>query len=111
MKSNMAFEPNIHVKNAVSDLVGELVKNIQDEKYTITLFLDLSKAFDTLEHKVIFIKMYKYGIRGTALNWFKSYLTNRQLRVKINTNEHGTNITSDNYPVTYGTPQGSCWDP
>ena len=105
------FRAKHSCENAVSNLVGDLVKNIQDKKYTITLFLDLSKAFDTLEHRVIFDKMYKYGIRGTTLNWFKSYLTNRQLRVKINAGEHGTNIISDKYPVTYGTPQGSCLGP
>ena len=105
------FRAKHSCENAVSDLVGELVKNIQDKKYTVTLFLDLSKAFDTLEYKVIFHKMHKYGIRGTALNWFKNYLTNRQLRVKINPGEHGTNIISDSFPVTYGNPQGSCLGP
>ena len=95
----------------MSDLVGELVKNIQDKKYMVTLFLDLSKAFDTLEHNVIFNKMEKYGIRGTALNWFKSYLCNRHLRVRINAGEYGTNTISDTFPVTYGTPQGPCLGP
>ena len=56
------FRSKHSCKNAVSDLVGEQVKNIQDKKYTISLFLDLSKAFDTLEHAVIFDKMEKYGI-------------------------------------------------
>ena len=75
------FRSKHSCENAVSDLVGELVKNIKDKKYTISLFLDLSKAFDTLEHAVIFDKMEKYGIRGNALNWFKSYLHKRHLRV------------------------------
>ena len=105
------FRSKHSCENAVSDLVGELVKNIQDKKYTVTLFLDLSKAFDTLEHNVIFNKMEKYGIRGTALNWFKSYLCNRHQRVRINAGENGTNTISDTFPVTYGTPQGSCLGP
>ena len=101
------FRSKHSCENAVSDLVGELVKNIQDKKYTISLFLDLSKAFDTLEHAVIFDKMEKYGIRGNTLEWFKSYLHKRHLRVRLKAGDQGTNTLSDTFPVNYGTPQGS----
>ena len=105
------FRSRHSCENAVSDLNGESVKNVHDGKYTIALFLDLSKASDTLEHSVIFEKMEKYGIKGNALNWFQSYLTNRQMRVKIKACDQGTNTLTETYPTSYGTPQGSCLGP
>ena len=69
------------------------------------VFLNLSKVFDMLEHTAIFQKLERYGIRGNALEWFKSYLSNCKIRVKIN------NTTSKEFPIYYGTPQGSCLGP
>ena len=77
----------------------------------IAVFLDLSKAFDTLEHTALFQKLEKYGIRGNALCWFKSYLNNRTLSVKCRTKDSGSSSLSDKYMVEYGTPQGSCLGP
>ena len=97
--------------NAVSELIGTIVKNLQQKRYTLAVFLDLSKAFDTLEHDVIFKKMERYGIRGQCLNWYKSYLANRKLQVKCKTVANNTNTYSEQYNVEYGTPQGSCMGP
>ena len=74
------------------------------------MFIDLSKAFDTLSHDILLRKLHKYGIRDTPLKWFKSYLEERTMRVKVNsTNEPLAHSTY--YPLTYGTPQGSCLGP
>ena len=62
--------------------------------------MDLSKAFDTLNHNISLDKLYHYGIRGTALCWFKDYLKNRQQYVEID----GT--ASDKLEITTGVPQG-----
>ena len=68
-------------------------------------FLDLAKAFDTVHHQILLDKLYNYGIRGSAYNLIKSYLKNRQLRVKLN------NKTSQFESVTTGVPQGTILGP
>ena len=105
------FRKKHSCENAVSELVGNIVKNLEQRKYTIAVFLDLSKAFDTLEHDVIFSKMYQYGIRGNCLDWYRSYLKNRKLQVKCMTEANTNNTYSETYNIDYGTPQGSCMGP
>ena len=71
----------------------------------ITIFMDLSKAFDTLNHNILLDKLYHYGIRGTALCWFEDYLTNRQQYVEIDDTASGKRV------ITTGVPQGSILGP
>ena len=78
-------------------------------KQIVSAFLDLSKAFETLEHSVIFRKFEKYGLCGPCLEWFKSYLSGRTLKVRCNTS-NGVGLSKE-YDVTYGAPQGSCLGP
>ena len=47
-------------------------------EYTLEVFIDLSKAFNTVDHQILIKKLQYYGIDGTALEWFKSYLSNRK---------------------------------
>ena len=68
--SQYGFKTNRLCEHAITYLVGEIVKNQSLDKHTIAIFLDLSKAFDTLQHSVLFSKLSKYGIRGNALSWF-----------------------------------------
>ena len=109
--SQYGFRSQHSCQDAISELVGKILKNMEEHKYTIAVFIDLSKAFDTLEHEVLFAKLEKYGIRGTTLNWFKSYLTDRKLRVKCKIGTTGKLEYSEYYNVNYGTPQGSCLGP
>ena len=104
--SQYGFRTAHSCDDAVSELVGEVLKNRENKKYTAALYLDLSKAFDTLEPTVLYHKLEKYGIRGTCLDWFHSYLTNTKLRSKCKLSS-GTEC-SDWYDVEYGTPQGLC---
>ena len=81
--SNYGFRAKHSCENVISELVGQIIKNQQQNKYTAALFLDLSKAFDTLDHKLLLKKLEIYGIRGVALNWFESYLSNGEMRMEI----------------------------
>ena len=108
--SQYGFRAGHSCENAISEVLGEIVKSLQYGKITICILLDLSKAFDSLEHEMIFKKMEKYGLRGTCLDWFKSYLTDRDMKVKCKTRQ-GTDVYSDMFNVDYGTPQGSCLGP
>ena len=110
-KSQYGFRSQHSCENAVSELVSEVTKGFQNGLYTAALFLDLSKAFDTLEHDVLLLKLEKYGIRGTVLSWFKSYLCDRKIRVKCQIASSGKMEYSDYQTVNYGTPQGSCLGP
>ena len=78
-ESQYGFRKNHACEHAIGEFISEVVKNIQLGKITAGIFLDLSKAFDTLEHSVVYQKLERYGIRGNALDWFKSYLSNRKL--------------------------------
>ena len=78
--------------------------------HTAALFLDLSRAFDTLNHEVLLKKLERYGICGTCNDWFHDYLSNRSLKAKIQTADHEI-IRSDNFYISFGTTQGSCLGP
>ena len=86
----------------VSELISAVIKGKDEGLYTVALFLDLSKAFDFLDHQMILTKLEKYGIRGVALDWFRSYLNNRQTRVKCTSASTGKVEYSEYKPVKYG---------
>ena len=57
---------------------------IENNKKTLGIFLDLSKAFDTISHNILLKKLERYGIRGHSLKWFQNYLSDRKQYVKFN---------------------------
>ena len=109
--SQYGFREGHSCENAISELVSQVVKGQQEGLYTLALFLDLSKAFDSLEHTVLLRKLEHYGLRGVTNKWFASYLKNRQMRVKCTTTSTGKVEYSAYQTVNYGTPQGSCLGP
>ena len=109
--SQYGFRTGHSCEHAVSELLAEIIKSKEEGLYTAAMFLDLSKAFDTLEHEVVLRKLEKYGVRGIANNWYRDYLSNRKMRVKCTIASTGKTEYSDYKQVTYGTPQGSCLGP
>ena len=109
--SQYGFRSKHSCENAVQELVGTVVKGYENKKITISVFLDLSKAFDTIPHKILFMKMEQYGIPGKALDWFKSYLDHRSLRVKCTAGSESETSFSASYGIDIGTSQGSCLGP
>ena len=109
-QSQYGFRTNYSCENAIQELLGKILKGMENKQFTIAIFLDLSKAFDSLEHSTLLRKLEAYGIRGNAQNWFKSYLLNRQIRVKCNTGIN-TLTVSEYEKIEYGVPQGSCLGP
>lgn len=65
-------------------LIDKIMSAFNDGEMVLGVFLDFSKAFDTVDHKILLSKLYHYGIRGFALDWFKSYLTDRKQFVSFN---------------------------
>ena len=59
-------------------LTRDITSSFEKGEYTLGVFIDLSKAFDTVDHKILIKRLQYYGIDGTALEWFKSYLSNRK---------------------------------
>jgi len=90
---------------AINALMNRFHESIENNDIMLGLFIDLSRAFDTISHKILLNKLYCYGIRGIALNWIKDYLTNRMQFVSYN------NSISEMKSVDIGVPQGSILGP
>jgi len=78
---------------------------MENNQFSIGVFVDLSNAFDTLNHNILFNKLYHYGIHGVSYEWFKSYLSNRYQYVHFN------RYSSSCLPITCGVHQGSILEP
>ena len=78
------FRKNFSTSLAILDLIEEITTNVDKQQVTIGVFIDLKKAFDTIDHKILLNKMQVYGIRGLPLKWLDSYLSNRKQFVSFN---------------------------
>jgi retron-type reverse transcriptase len=104
-KHQYGFRRNRSTELAVLDFVDKITKAIEEGKFTVGIFLDLSKAFDTINHKILIRKLEHYGIRGTAKKLFENYLYNRKQYVKYN------GVLCEEMTITSGVPQGSVLGP
>ena len=69
---------------ALIDLMEEITECMDNKRYALGVFLDLRKAFDTVNHEILLKKLERYGFRGVVWDWLKSYVGNRQQYVQIN---------------------------
>ena len=105
INSQYGFRKKHSTELAALEFVDRIAKDMDKNKVPLSIFIDLSKAFDTLDHKILLEKLKYYGVEGTALSWFESYLSNRKQKV----NYDGTlSITLD---LKTGVPQGSILGP
>ena len=103
--SQFGFRNNCSTENAVLQLHNELLENISKKKISCSIFVDLKKAFDTVNHNILLQKLQKYGIRGIALKLLTNYLSNRNQYTIINGQK------SQLKSITHGVPQGSTLGP
>ena len=99
------FRKGLSTTFAIFDVLKELYNNLNESEYSGCVFIDFSKAFDTIDHYILFQKLKLYGLDPNSLNFFESYMQNRSQRTIINT--HASTVS----PITYGTVQGSILGP
>ena len=78
-----AFLKGRSTNHAILQIFNFITNSINHRKYTLAIFLDVAKAFDSVDHQILFSKLENAGIRGPSLKWFKSFLSNRKQKVKI----------------------------
>ena len=99
------FQTGDSTEHAIIQLVDQINSDLEKDQYTLGVFIDFSKDFDTVDHEILIAKLENYGIIGTNLLWFKSYLENRKQFIQYD-------ISSTSYKnIICGVPQGSVLGP
>lgn len=98
------FRQDHSTEIALTVFIDKVMNALDNGQHVIGIFLDLAKAFDTVNHEILIKKLRHYGIRGNALEWFRSYLSGRTQIVKFT-------IDSDEKEIVCGVPQGSILGP
>ena len=99
------FRKNRSTIDAITELVESVVDGLDRREHVLSIFLDLSKAFDCVHHETLLLQLESHGIRGLPLQWLSSYLEDRQQSVQI------TDVMSEKLSMPYGVPQGSILGP
>ena len=104
-KHQYGFRKNMSTNQAILNHLQYLYDNLDSGHIIFSIFLDFRKAFDCVDHKILLSKLNYYGVRGNALGWFESYLSNRKQAVVVD------NFISENQCISHGVPQGSILGP
>ena len=103
--NQFGFRKEVSTEQANLTILEEIYKNLNEKKIILLLTLDLSKAFDSIDHDILIHKLLNLGISGPPLNWFHSYISGRMQYVNIHSR------SSSLQPITHGVPQGSILGP
>src|SRR5260221_42097 len=90
---------------SLNDILDSIYERLDNNELELGLFLDLTKAFDTVNHIILLKKLYHYGIRGNLYNWIELYLSERTRYTVVK------NTQSQKMKIKSGVPQGSVLDP
>ena len=104
-KSQYCFRTEHSTEFAPLELIDRVNTEMDNNEIPFNIYLDLSKAFDTLDHNILLDKLHYYGVRNTSLDLFKNYLTNRKQYVEIDS------VKSKMDEIQTGVPQGSILGP
>lgn len=101
-----AYRQHHSTETALLKVKNDILMSMEDKHVTLLVLLDLSAAFDTVDHRILLDRLqFDFGISGSALNWFESYLSNRTQRISID------GVLSNTFNLKFGVPQGSCLGP
>jgi hypothetical protein len=104
-KYQFGFRKKYSTNHALLSIIEQIRTNLDNKNFACGVFVDLQKAFDTVDHKLLLSKLSHYGIKGSANKWLGSYLTNRSQSVTLNES------ISEKLKITCGVPQGSILGP
>ena len=99
------FRKQYSTNHALLSIVEEIKESLDKGNFACGVFIDLEKAFDTVNHRILLGKLEHYGLRGISNDWFRSYLSSRKQFIRLD------GIKSDYLDITCGVPQGSICGP
>lgn len=100
------FTKNRNTETALYESVKYILDSLDNKKNSVALFFDFSRAFDTVQHDILFYKLEQIGVRGVVQKWIQSYVSNRQQIVKFSNGAHSQSLQNK-----VGVPQGSLLAP
>ena len=104
-ENQYGFQQGKSTQDALMKFSTLVYNNLDKGNSVLTIFIDFSKAFDTVPHKILLSKLKHYGIQGNLLKWFEDYLNNREQTTIIENAESRPSL------ITTGVPQGSVLGP